>query len=348
MHNVYVLEQGSYLRKNGENLTMYKEGRPVQDIPLKELNQLVLCGYASLSGAVIDVLVRSRVETVFMDPRGGFRGRLFVDEHKYVQRRRNQYLKLSRPEFALKTAAYVVQAKLANQARLLQRRFSGDAAAASALALRKVSGQADKVKDLDMLRGMEGTGARLYFDCWGEYLQGTGFAFPGRNKRPPLDPVNAVLSFVYTLLTNEILSAIKIVGLDPYLGSLHEIAYGRPSLACDLVEEWRTYIADRFVLGLVKSRALNPEDFVYRNVRDVDFVDEKDLKDKRPVEMKPGVCRALVQAYEKWMRRKVKLPATQGGKCSLRSALRLQVRNFEKYIMGETDTYQPFFMSRVY
>lgn len=347
MQNVYVLEQGSYLRKSGDNLTMHKDGRPVRDIPLKDLNQLVLCGYASLSGAVIDVLVRNRVETVFIDPRGGFRGRLFLDEHKHVKRRQNQYLKLSRPEFALQTAARIVEAKLANQARMLQRRFIGEAAS-SAIALRRFSAQAAEVGEMDLLRGMEGTGARLYFSCWGEYLRDTGFEFRGRNKRPPLDPVNAVLSFVYTLLTNEVLSAIKTAGLDPYLGSLHEVAYGRPSLACDLVEEWRTFIADRFVLGLFKRRVLKPEDFVYRDIRDMDFVDEKDLKSKRPVEMKPAVCRALVQAYEKWMRREIQIPAGKGRKTSMRFALGLHVRRFEDYILGEAEEYNPFYMSRVY
>mgnify|MGYP006275830435 CR=1 FL=1 len=348
MQNVYILEQGSYLRKNGDCLTMHKDGRRVQDIPLKDMNQLVLCGYASLSGAVIDVLVRNRVETVFVDPRGRFKGRLFVDEHKYVQRRQNQYLKLSRSDFALNTAACIVRAKLANQARMLQRVFSGEVAASSSLALRKISGQAEKVGEMEVLRGMEGTGARMYFSCWSGHLQKTDFIFNGRNKRPPLDPVNAVLSFVYTLLTNEVLSAIKIVGLDPYLGSLHEIAYGRPSLACDLVEEWRTYIADRFVLGLFRRRVLKPDDFVYRDIHDLDFVDEKDLKNKRPVEMKPAVCRALVQAYEKWMRREVKLFGADGKKCSMRTAVRHQVRHFEKYILGESEEYRPFYMSRVY
>jgi CRISPR-associated protein Cas1 len=131
------------------------------------------------------------------------------------------------------------------------------------------------------------------------------------------------------------------VGLDPYLGSLHEPSYGRPSLACDLVEEWRVFLGDRLVLGLLNRKTLSPEDFIYRDVKVKDFVDEKDLKAKRPVEMKPGICRAFLKAYEQWMNKKILVPGTDRHS-TYRGLILEQARNFERHLLGELPAYIPF------
>lgn len=347
MQRLYVLDKGNYLRKTGPNLALYKDGKMVEEIPGAGLEQLVLMGYTSLSGAVIDFLIRNRVETVFLSPRGAFRGRLNIDEHKDVQRRCRQYLHLSDKDFLLKTARSIVQGKLRNQARFLQvagQRNDQEHVLAMSLALRTIAGNVKETLEIDVLRGIEGHGANIYFRAFGHLLKNPDFSFTERTKRPPLDPTNALLSFIYTMLTNEVLSAVKTAGLDPYLGALHEPAYGRPSLACDLVEEWRTYLGDRLVLQLINRGTLGKDDFVFRDISRTDFVDEHDLVKKRPVEMKPGITRALVQSYEKWMNTDV-LVKELGHKLTYRGCILHQVRKFLAFIMGQTSEYQPFSLS---
>ncbi|WP_291321995.1 CRISPR-associated endonuclease Cas1 [Desulfonatronospira sp.] len=347
MQRVYILEQGSYLRKSGPNLALYKDQKLVEEIPGSGLKQLVLMGYTSLSGGVIDFLIRNRVETVFLSPSGGFRGRLNIDEHKDVQRRRKQYLNLSHEEFALKIARTIVHGKVRNQARFLQvqgQRNRNENILAAALALKTVSRHTREALDVDTLRGMEGHAASMYYRAFGILIKNPDFKFSTRTKRPPQDPPNALLSFIYTILTSEVLSAIRTAGLDPGLGALHEPAYGRPSLACDLVEEWRTFIADRLVLQLINRGTVKQDDFVYRSIARTDFVDEHDLVQKRPVEMKPGPRRALVQTYENWMSTELQSRELEK-KLSLRNFILHQVRHFMACIMDDNPEYKPFSLS---
>ncbi|MCF8037991.1 MAG: CRISPR-associated endonuclease Cas1 [Desulfohalobiaceae bacterium] len=344
MERVYLLEDNTYLRKDGDNLVLTRGREKLEEIPLQNLKHLVLAGYTSLSGAVLNTLINRRVETVLLDSRFQFRARLHLDEHKHVQRRVAQYLKLSDPAFAAETAKQIVRSKLKNQARLLQlrgRQNTDETLLSLAAAVRTIGSSLKNFNSLEMLRGAEGHGGKLYFQGFGRMIRHPEFHFKERNRRPPLDPVNALLSFCYTLLTNEVLTAIKTAGLDPYLGSLHEPAYGRPSLACDLVEEWRTFLGDRLILGLINRGTIQPADFVYRSVTNTDFVDEEDLKQKRPVEMKPRTRKAFLQAYEEWMQRTVTDPVDNDQTSQRRLILR-QVHRFRKHLLGESDAYEPF------
>ncbi len=343
MDRYYVLEPGSQLRKQGEELIIWRKNEPIGRIPLENLEQLVLVG-TSLSGAVIQELMRRRVETVLLSPWGHFRGRIVVDEHKHVARRKAQYLRFSDPKEAVRIARRFVEAKLKNAARFLSRR----AGQYGSEGLRQAAGQilglarmAAVEEDMEMVRGLEGRGANIYFGVFQELIRVPGFAFTGRTKRPPLDPMNALLSFTYTLLTNEVLTAVNIVGLDPYLGTLHAEDYGRPSLACDLVEEWRVHLGDRLVLGLVNRRAVTPEDFVWREVAAADGVDEEDLRSHRPVEMKPRIARAFVDAYERWMNSPIRCPFANT-MTTYRGIIRNQARRFLRFLMRETEAYEPF------
>lgn len=349
MERVYLLEPGTFLKKEGTNLALTRGGKIVDRVSLDGLKQLTLIGYTSLSGAVLRALVRNRIETILLTPTGRFEGRLCVDEHKQVLRRRAQYLKLSDPTLQAAAAESIVRGKLRNQARLLLLRgqqFESQTLLSAGVAIRTLeksfpSGTAD----LDLIRGVEGNGSRIYFRAFPDMLRNPEFTFRGRFKRPPTDPVNALLSFVYTVLTNEVLSAIQRVGLDPYLGNLHEISYGRPSLACDLVEEWRVFIADRLVLGLLNRKAISPDNFIYRPTDQKAFTDDAEINAKRPVEMKPATLRALLKAYDAWMDTRV-LDPTDKRKTSYREILLLQVRRFNAWIMGESEMYQPFAWER--
>lgn len=344
MERIYVLEPGTYLKKDGANLALTREGKVIDRVAIDGLRQLTLIGYTSLSGAVLRALVRGRVETVLLTPSGRFEGRLCVDEHKHVQRRKAQYLRLSDPAIQARAAGWIVRGKLRTQARMLALRgqqYGVETLGASAAAIRALERSFPASRDMDLIRGVEGHGSRIYFHAFPDLLRNPDFSFPGRVKRPPTDPVNALLSFVYTLLTNEVLSAIQRVGLDPYLGCLHEVSYGRPSLACDLVEEWRVFLADRLVLGLLNRKAVSPEDFVYRPTGQVAYADEDELRDKRPVEMKPATMRALLKAYDAWMATRVADPVAQD-KTTYRELLARQARRFNAWIMDETPEYTPF------
>jgi len=344
METIYVLEIGTYLRREGSSLKVVKGNTVIEEIPVEGLKKLTLIGYVSLSAGVLDFLIQNRVETVFMTPTGRFRARLAVDEHRHVALRKAQYLLLSNEEFALKTARLLVQGKIGNMTRFLllrARQYKSEALRLGAVKLKTMGAAVAGVRDLDKLRGLEGNASRTYFQLFGSLIRNSPFEFKGRNRRPPLDPVNALLSFVYTMLTNEVLSAINACGLDPYFGSLHEISYGRPSLACDLVEEYRTFLGDRLVLGLINKRAVSPSDFVYRKNAPANFVDEKEMQEKRPVEMKPAINRAFVSSYEGMMNRRVSYGKPKG-KTSCGLLILHQVRAFAKYLEDPSRGYQPF------
>ena len=344
MESVYVLEPGSYLRREGKTLKVMKENRLVEQIPAEGLKRLMLIGYVSLSGGVLDFLIQNRIETVFVTPTGRFRARLAIDEHRHVALRKAQYLRLSDDVFVLEIARTIVRGKILNMIRLLLlrgRQYGSQAMKMAAVKMKSTVSHMENIRDLEALRGVEGAAARVYFQSFGHMLRNDLFKFSGRNRRPPLDPVNALLSFVYTLLTNEVLSAIKSCGLDPYLGSLHALSYGRPSLACDLVEEYRCFLGDRLVLGLINRKAIRPEDFVYRKRPPKEFVDEMEMKAKRPVEMKPSVNRALIGAYEEMMKRDIIYPPLNK-KISYRWLILQQARHFGDCLENPENDYIPF------
>jgi CRISPR-associated protein Cas1 len=338
------MEPGCYVRREGTALNVVKKGRVIDHIPAEGLKRLILVGYVNLTGAVLDFLIQNRVETVFMTPTGRFRARLGIDEHRHVALRKAQYLQLGDPGFAGKTAAAIVAGKIGNMMRLLLLRGrqygEGDLRSAAA-AIKPFASRLQHIENLDRIRGLEGAATRVYFQSFGHLIRNDRFTFNGRNRRPPLDPVNALLSFVYTLLTNEVASAIKACGLDPYMGALHEISYGRPSLACDLVEEYRTFLGDRLVLGLINRKALSPDDFIYRSIGQRAYTDEKEMQARRPVEMRPPIRRALVSAYEQMMQRAVGR-GSGNGKVTYRRLIMEQVRAFGNSLADTGEIYTPF------
>ncbi len=342
---LYVLEPGSYLRREGNALKVVKDKAQVQHIPAEGLKRLTLVGYISLSGRVLDFLIQKRIETVFMTPTGRFRARLALDEHRHVLLRRAQYLRLSEEAFAMKTAVRIVSGKIDNLSNFLMirgRQYNEPALKTAALQIRVIQRRLASAKNLDEVRGYEGAATRVYYSVFQKMIRNPEFDFPGRNRRPPKDPINALLSFVYTLLTNEVLSAVKSVGLDPYLGALHEISYGRPSLACDLVEEYRAFLGDRLVLGLINKKLVRRDDFVFRTPVQEAYADEAELAANRPVEMKPAIARTFIAAYEEMMARGILYPL-QNKQLSYRFLILQQARQFAAFLENPgTSVYAPF------
>ncbi len=345
MRRFYVVESGTYIKKSGKSLLVCRGREVIEEIPLEQLQQLTLVGRASFSSEVLNELVKRRIETVLLSQEGRFRARLVVDEHGHVERRLNQYLKLSTPDVSLNVARKLVRAKLRSMARFTTRmgkHRNGDVLRSVGVQLQALAELAGRAESMDVVRGIEGKGSAVYFSTFGHFIKNKNFFFEKRTRRPPLDPVNALLSFVYTLLTNEVLTAIQIAGLDPYFGTLHETEYGRPSLACDLVEEWRVFLGDRFVLRLINSGVIKPDDFVFRQSASADGVDEEDLKRNRPVEMKPSAMKTLINSYEVWMEKRVKRCFLTGESKSFRGLIRDQARRFLAFIMGESESYQAY------
>jgi CRISPR-associated protein Cas1 len=344
MESLYVLETGAYLRKEGDALKVIKGNRTVDRIPAEGLKRLMLMGYVSLSGPVLDFLINRRVETVFITPTGRYRARLMLDPHRHVTLRKAQYRLLDEDPYRLKTAAAVVHGKLTNLGRLLKDRAGRRKDRELATAAAKVAAMAKRtqsVDDMETLRGLEGAGTAAYFTAFPNLIQNDAFSFNGRNRRPPKDPVNAMLSFVYTLLTNEVLSAVNVCGLDPYLGALHEIAYGRPSLACDLVEEYRAFLGDRLVLGLINRRLVRPDDFILRGAGAAAYADEQEMRERRPVEMKPATARAFIASYEEMMNRMIVYPPAEK-RLTYRQLMLHQVRRFGEALEKGEEIYRPF------
>lgn len=340
MDALYLIEPGCYLRKDGDCLKIMRNGGEVQTIPAAGLQQLTLAGRASLTGAVLDFLIEHKIDTVFITPGGRFRARLLLDDSSHVRLRQRQYVQLADPTIKLELARTFVNGKLENQLRLLLRRgsdYNSDELRRTAVRIKALQHRVTELSDIDQVRGLEGSAAREFFAVFGLLLRNPEFPFSGRNRRPPLDPVNAMLSFVYTLFTNEVLNAIRVTGLDPYLGALHETSSGRPSLACDLVEEWRVF-GERLVLGLINRRVITPNDFIHRD-------NAATAAGQRPVEMKPAVGKAMIGAWRRLLDSQLNYPAT-GLTTSLRWIIHGQCRRLAEFLQGEIPRYNPFALPR--
>lgn len=343
---VYVLESGSWLKKDGGSLLVVKGDSVIDRIPGSGLKRLILMGRVSMTSGVMDFLVENRVETVFASSSGRFRARMGIDADSHVELRRSQYFRLSEPLFAAATARNIVAGKITSMARLCARRardYGSEELSSFALRL-KASLPSQNEVSIEKIRGFEGLASRIYFSAFSRLLRNEDFTFNGRNRRPPLDPVNAMLSYVYTVLTVDVLSAIQTVGLDPYLGTLHEIAYGRPSLACDLVEEFRAAVADRLVLGLLNRRVVRQDDFIRRNPVQKAYANEDDMAKNRPVEMKPSARSRLVEAYEELMNSYI-TDAGEQTRIKARTVISRQARRFAESLKTGAEPYQPFIWS---
>lgn len=348
MRTVYIVEQGCQLHKDGNRLIVRKGREILRELLLEDLEQLVLMGNIILTPPVMDVLIKNRVDTVFLTQKGRFRGRLMTSYTKNVTLRQAQYTRLQDPDFCRSVAQSIVSGKIQNMYLLLlryNRRLKDEKISSAATSIRALKERLAANASIETIRGIEGAATRSYFSVFGRLIQAEGMEFRGRNRRPPLDPVNALLSFGYTLLANLVQNQINLVGLDPYLGALHETEYGRPSLVCDLMEEYRPVFTDTLVIALINRKAVSREDFIFRDVNDTSYETEEELKEKRPVEMKPEVMRGFIEIFERKLETRIHDPQT-GNQVTYRYLVELQVRRFARVITGEAESYVPFEWSR--
>jgi CRISPR-associated protein Cas1 len=264
MPTLALMEQGTTLGIEGEMFSVQKEGAVVNRVRMGEVDELLVFGSVALTPAAIAALLQRGIDTVFLTARGQYRGRLIGKPGKNVPLRLAQFDRLRDPAVATPLARALVGGKVANQRYVLlrsQREQRREDLAEATASLRRLMEALDGAMDVDAVRGLEGQAAAIYFGSFGKCIRNRQFSFTTRTRRPPRDPVNAMLSFAYTLLGAVMESAVLRVGLDPMVGVFHAPEYGRPSLVLDLIEEFRPVLVDALVLRVLNRREVAPEDF---------------------------------------------------------------------------------------
>jgi len=327
-----LTEQGSVLRKADERLIVTKGEEVIDDIPLIKVDRVVVMGKGiKITTPVVFCLARRGVDLVYLTQRGGFVTRMEGGGSKFGQLRHAQAMTVGDDEKVLSIARQVVLGKLTNQRALVKRHAGGEPWGQKAVeGIDRMLARLDGARDVDVVRGLEGQGAALYFSAFRHLLK-QDLGFTKRVYYPPTDPVNALLSFGYTLLLNELIGAVQLVGLDPYLGFFHVIDYGRPSLALDVEEEFRPLIVDSVVLYMVNKRVLTGADFT------------KPQGEKKAVYLSEKGRLAFIKAYEDRVSTRVAYHLT-GEKNTYRRCFELQVRHLARVILGQDKVYRPMTM----
>jgi len=286
MPPVYVVQQGARLSINNRRLQVARDEEVLLQTPLSQVSEVVLFGNVGLTTPAIDALLAQAVSVTFLSQRGEYRGRLIGELTPHVPLRRAQYRRLDDPAFVLAMAQGFVTAKLSHLRALLLRhnRQLGDATIVAAVdQINRGLEAVPRKTALAALRGVEGAATAAYFGGF-RRLFGPEWRFERRERRPPADPVNVLLSLGYTLLAQAAAGAAQIAGLDPYGGFLHDFVYNRPALGLDLMEEFRP-VVDGVVLWCCRGGQITPADFTPG-------------PPDRPVELSEAGLRRFIQAYE--------------------------------------------------
>ncbi|HEX8202911.1 MAG TPA: CRISPR-associated endonuclease Cas1 [Isosphaeraceae bacterium] len=337
---LYLQEPGAYVGKRSEHLVVRLHGQEINRVPIAAIRQVVVFGNVQVSTQALETLAQCEVPVVYLTGYGKFVAALMPAPAKNVALRAHQYRAFTDPARALELARAVVAAKVANQRTLLMRSLRSQATGSESPArgrdepaardLADLLPRIGRASDLGTLLGLEGQAAALYFGQFGRMIKnqapGAAFDFTHRNRRPPRDPVNALLSFAYAMLCKDCFSAACTVGFDPYQGFYHAGRHGRPSLALDLMEEFRVVIADSVVLTLVNTGVLTPQDFlVWRDA----------------CQLTDAGRRRFFQAYEQRKATEVSHP-TFGYKMSYGRMLEVQARMLAAFLRGDVPRYVGF------
>lgn len=268
LNTLYVTTPNSYLSKDGLNVVITVDQKEIFRIPVINIESIVTFGYMGVSPGLMSLCNDNGVSLTFLSPNGRFIARMQGETKGNVLLRTRQYKCSDDKDFTLNIDKIIIAAKVQNSRNVLAR-FVRDYGennkveyAVNSLSYKK--NEVLKSTSIEQLRGIEGDSANTYFSVFDDLIlnQKEDFSFNGRNRRPPKDAVNALLSLSYTLLANDVAAALETVGLDPYVGFMHTLRPGRASLALDILEEFRAYICDRFVLSLINRRQICIRDFV--------------------------------------------------------------------------------------
>ncbi len=339
LNTLYVTTQGAYLSKDGANVVVSLDGEERGRVPMHQIGGVTGFGRVSMSPALMGALAEGGISTVFLTEYGRFLARVEGPVSGNVLLRRAQYRGADDPAACATFARGFVIGKVANQRAVVRRALrdhrgtTPDAGvAALELAERRltdVARRALKDQPVDALRGLEGEAGAVYFGVFDAMIRAEDAAlrFTTRSRRPPLDPVNALLSFLYALLAQDCRSALEGVGLDPAVGFLHTDRPGRASLALDLMEEFRPFFADRLALSLLNRRQLNARDFT--------------VMDNGATRMTEDGRRAVLVAYQERKRDEMR-HVFLGEQTTLGLLWHLQARLLARALRGELDGYPAF------
>ncbi len=267
---LYVTSEDAYLLLDGENVVVSRQKTEIGRVPLHTLEGIVCFSRSGASPALMGKCAAKGIDLCFFSPYGQFLARTVGEERGNVLLRQTQYRISDSEALSCHYARYFILGKVYNARWVLERATRDHPQRVPVEELKRTSAQLaaalpliEQCDDLDQLRGLEGEAAQRYFDCFDSLIlqQHEAFPFVSRSRRPPLDNVNALLSFAYSLLARDCASALSSVGLDPYVGFLHRARPGRRSLALDLMEELRAVYADRFVLSCINQKLLTAKHF---------------------------------------------------------------------------------------
>mgnify|MGYP000865069382 CR=1 FL=1 len=270
LNTLYVTTPDAYLAKDGENVVVKSDGNEVFRIPIHNIEDVICFGYMGASPQLMQLCSDNNVGLSFLTPQGKFLARVSGKTRGNVLLRRTQYRTADNDLASLNIARSFIIGKIINCRVVLGRGLRDHGSTISCDKVKSASANLiknlDKIggcDDIDSLRGIEGNCAKLYFDAFDELIlkQKTDFFMFERNRRPPRDNMNALLSFLYTLLANDVQSALESVGLDPYVGFFHTDRPGRAGLALDMMEELRPFLADRHALTLINLQQIGKDDF---------------------------------------------------------------------------------------
>lgn len=336
LNTLYVTTQGAYLSRDGETVLVRVEHETRLQIPIHTLGSIVCFGQVQTSSPLIGLCSERGVSLTLLTENGRFLGRFQGPVSGNVLLRRHQYRVADSAAMSAVVARSIVAAKIANSRAMLQRaareRELGPTASAldgaASLLASRIS-DAVKAESVETARGLEGEAARTYFGVFDHLIVGDklGFFFRQRSRRPPLDNLNALLSFVYTLLTHDYAAALETVGLDPAVGFLHRDRPGRPSLALDLIEELRPVFADRLVLSLINRRQIQASGFT--------------TTESGGVLMDAGTRKDLLVAYQKRKQEEVQHPFL-GEKVPIGLIPFTQALLLARHLRGDLSAYPPF------
>jgi CRISPR-associated protein Cas1 len=336
LNTLYVTTDGAWLRKDGANIVMEVEREERARLPVHMLEGLVCIGRVAVSPQLLGFCAEQGICICYLTPQGRFLARVEGPVSGNVLLRRAQY-RASETDQCAAIVRNLLAGKIYNQRAVLARgwRDHGDGLSdrvAFQHALKRLKRIPQRLlveNDIDLLRGLEGEAAQAYFGVFGQLIRAESplLHFTGRNRRPPRDAFNALLSFLYTLLTHDCRSALETVGLDPAVGFLHRDRPGRPSLALDLAEEFRPLLGERLALSLINRRQLNERDF--------------QVFDNGAVQLKDDARKTVLVAYQERKREQLQ-HAFLGEKVDIGLLPFVQAQLLARHLRGDLDGYPPF------
>lgn len=324
---LYVSEPGAKLSKSGESVVIYFPDGRVDDIPIKDLVHVTIMGNVQYSTQLAQTLMTNQISISHLTSHGTLIGITSPLATKNVKVRQQQFIKFQHAEISLQLARWVIFSKISNQRTLLRR--NGEPTKQILQELKDLRDHSLEAKSKESLLGIEGRSARIYMESFPTMLkvrEWDGEAIMlGRNRRPPKDPVNALLSFGYSLLTREMIAACGNVGLDPLFGFYHSIEPGRPALSLDLMEPFRSLIVDSIVIRVLNTQEIQKSDFYIG---------------PDSVSLKKGARNTFFGAYERRLHETLSHPVF-GYKLSYRRLLDMEVRLLARFLEGELPEYRP-------